>query len=68
MRNEGLTMQKMTIGQLIAKIETIESERELKRIRKVLKNRLFDVRYADKPKEKAMWLRHMAELRGEKVL
>jgi hypothetical protein len=50
-------MQKMTIAQVVAKIETVDNERELKRIMKALRTRLFDVRFADAPKEKATILR-----------
>lgn len=50
-------MQKMTIAQVVANIETVDSERELKRIMKALRARLFDVRFADTPKEKTAILR-----------
>lgn len=50
-------MEKITTAKVVAKIESLDSLRDLKRIQKVLRARMFEVRYADAPKEKAAILR-----------
>ena len=50
-------MEKITTAKVMAKIESINSMSDLRRIQKILRARMFDVRYADAPKEKAVLLR-----------
>lgn len=50
-------MEKITTAKVMSKIESINSMGDLKRIQKILRARMFDVRYADAPEEKAVLLR-----------
>lgn len=53
----------MTTPELIRAIGTLKTERELKLVLKAARAKLFDVRFADAPKEKAAILRTRAALK-----